>query len=86
MAITPDTIVQHNLGDVKLTVATFVAQEATSGETWVGPKSACAYWWNGTGDNDYDVQISGYVPATGVFTFTAGTTQTGRLMVLSYDY
>jgi hypothetical protein len=85
MAITPDAVVSYNLGDVKLTRATFISQAATDGETWAsGIKSYLGCKWQGVGDNDYDVQVSGV--SNGTFTFVAGTSQTGYLYIFSYDY
>jgi hypothetical protein len=84
MAITPDSVKAYNLGDVKLTVAKFVSQAATSGETWAsGINSYLGCKWQGEGDNDYDVQVS---VSAGTFTFTAGSSQTGYLHIFSYDY
>lgn len=84
MAITPDAVASYTVGDVKLTRATFISQAATSGETWAsGIKSYLGCKWQGVGDNDYDVQVS---VSDGTFTFTAGTSQTGYLYIISYDY
>ena len=84
-AKTPDSIKTHNLGDLKLTIATFVTADIDDNDTWEsGIKSAIGYWWVGIGDNCYDVSVTSV--SDGTFTFDSAGTHTGKFYVLSFDY
>jgi hypothetical protein len=83
-AKTPDSTTTHSLGDLKLTIATFVSSDIDDNDTWdYAPKGFVAAFWQGIGDNDYDVQITSV--SDGQITFDAAANSTGLLFVLSKD-
>lgn len=83
-AKTPDSTTTHNLGDLKLTIAHFTSTDIDDNDWYVGPKGYVAAFWQGIGDNDYDVQITSV--SDGTITFDAsGNNQTGLLFILSKD-
>jgi hypothetical protein len=82
-AKTPSSIQRHSLGDLKLTIATFA--DIDDNDTWdSGIKSAIGYWWGGTADNGYDVQVTSVTD--GQFLFDSAANMAGKLYVISYDY
>ena len=84
-AKTPDSIKRHSLGDLKLTVATFVTNDIDDNDSWAsGIKSVIGHWWGGISDNGYDVQVTSVT--NGEFLFDAAANTQGKLYVISYDY
>jgi len=82
-AKTPSSLLVHNLGSAKLTIATFA--DIDDNDTWdSGIKSAVGYWWGGTADNGYDVQVTSVTD--GQFLFDSAANMAGKLYVLSLDY
>ena len=79
---TPDSTYTHSLGDLKLTIATFVTSDIDDNDTWPsGIQGYVAAFWQGIGDNKYDVQITSV--SDGTITFDAAANSTGTLFVLS---
>lgn len=84
-AKTPDSIKTHNLGDLKLTIATFVTNDIDDNDTWAsGIKSVVGYWAQQISDGPTDLNISSV--SDGTFTFDSAGNVTGKVYVLSYDY
>jgi hypothetical protein len=84
-AKTPDSVQTHSLGNLKLTIATFITNDIDDNDTWAsGIKSVVGHWWGGIADNAYDVQVTSITD--GEFLFDSAANMTGRLYVLSYDY
>jgi hypothetical protein len=84
---TPDSVTAHNLGSLKLTIATFVSENIDDNDQWVsGIKSAVGYWTQQISDGPTDLNITSYTAATGTFLFDSAANVTCKVYVVSFDY
>ena len=84
---TPDKVVTHNLGDVKLTIADFTTENIDDNDQWVsGIQSALGYWTQQISDGPTDLNITSYTAATGTFLFDSSANVNCKVYVISYDY
>lgn len=85
-AKTPDSVQTYNLGGLKLHIATFVTSDIDDNDTWAsGIEGYIGSFWQGIGDDSFDVQITSV--SSGTFTFDSAGSMTGKLFVLtSADY